>query len=194
MWRIIQKMRAIFVIAKTAFFYKMFFKAVGYRSAIYKPVLIANPQFISLGERVVIREGARLEVVMDGFNDSPRLEIGSFSNIEQNVHFACHCRIVVGEHVSITANCAIVDVTHPYADVTDRRGIGSRIDTAPSFVEIGDCSFIGIGAIILPNVRLGRYCVVGANAVVKDSFPDYSVIAGAPARLVKNYAHPTIDC
>jgi len=189
MWRFFQKLRAAFVLAKTEFFYRRFFGAIGRRSVIYRPALIGNPQFIRLGDRVMIREGVRLEVVQDGVNKNPLLEIGSDTNIEQNVHISCHCRIVIGRHVSITANCAIVDVTHPHEDVDDLRKIGSRIDLAPSFVEIGDYCFIGIGAMILPNVRLGRHCVVGAHAVVNESFPDYAVVAGAPARLVKVYSH-----
>lgn len=192
-WEGLRKARVAYAMGKTAFFYRRVFKRIGARSVIYRPVLIGNPRFISIGERVTIRQGARLEVVLDGVNEAPRLEIGSFTNIEQNVHFACHCRVVVGERVSVTANCAIVDVTHPYEDVGDRRGIGSRIDVADSFVEIGDDCFIGIGALILPNVRLGRHCVVGAHAVVTRSFPDYSVVAGAPARLVKQYRPETGD-
>lgn len=155
---------------------------------IYRPFLIANPHCISIGERVTIRNGARLEVVLDGVNSNPLLEIGSHTNIEQNVHFACHSSIKIGAYVSITANCAIVDVIHPYADVEDARSISARIDTAPSFVEIGDYCFIGLGAIILPNVKLGRHCVVGAHAVVTKSFPDFSVITGAPATSVKIYS------
>jgi acetyltransferase-like isoleucine patch superfamily enzyme len=37
----------------------------------------------------------------------------------------------------------------------------------------------------LPGVNLGQCCVVGAGSIVRDSFPDFSVLAGVPARLVK---------
>ena len=40
---------------------------------------------------------------------------------------------------------------------------------------------------ILPGTKLGKHCVVGANSVVSGEFPDYCVIVGAPARIVKHY-------
>lgn len=50
---------------------------------------------------------------------------------------------------------------------------------------IGDNCFIGYGAMILPGTKLGRQCVVGANAVVKGEFEDYSVIVGVPGKVIK---------
>jgi len=52
-------------------------------------------------------------------------------------------------------------------------------------VKIGNHCWIGAGAIILKNVELGDGCVVGAGAVVTKSFPNGSVIAGVPARLIR---------
>jgi len=65
--------------------------------------------------------------------------------------------------------------------------IGARIEDKDSFVEIGDGSFIGYGSVILPNVKIGTYVVIGANSVVVTDIPDYSVAAGAPAMVVKRY-------
>ena len=47
---------------------------------------------------------------------------------------------------------------------------------------------IGMNSTILPGVVLGRHCVVGANSVVtKGDYPDYSVLAGVPAKIIKRY-------
>lgn len=53
--------------------------------------------------------------------------------------------------------------------------------------EIGENCFIGYGAAIQAGTVLGRQCIVGANSVVRGEFPDYCVIVGAPARIVKRY-------
>ena len=52
-------------------------------------------------------------------------------------------------------------------------------------VTIGDCSYIGINAIIVGNVKIGKYCVIGANSVVTKDIPDYSVAVGSPAKIIK---------
>ena len=52
---------------------------------------------------------------------------------------------------------------------------------------IGENCFIGYGAVIQAGTILGKQCVVGANAVVRGHFPDYCVIVGVPARIVKRY-------
>lgn len=51
-------------------------------------------------------------------------------------------------------------------------------------IRVGNNVFIGMGALILPNVSIGNNCIVGANAVVTKSVPDGSIVAGNPARLV----------
>ncbi|NUA25398.1 acyltransferase [Cupriavidus basilensis] len=48
-------------------------------------------------------------------------------------------------------------------------------------VEIGDDCWIGVNVAIMPGVRIGRGCVIGANSVVTRSLPEYSIAVGAPA-------------
>jgi acetyltransferase-like isoleucine patch superfamily enzyme len=150
-------------------------------------MLISNSCYISIGERVSIRDGVRLEAIRSSDGRIPHLSIGDDTNIEQNVHIVCQNRVTIGNNVSITGNCAIVDVTHPYPDVSDSKKIGARIRVEDSFVEIGDGSFIGFGSVILPNVRIGTSVVIGANSVVDHDVTDYSVAAGVPAVTLKHY-------
>lgn len=169
----------------TYLWYAPFFGSAGNRITIEPPTLISGFANIHVGGRTLIRRGVRLEAVAV-HGRTPVLSVGSNCNIEQNVHIVCHSRVAIGNNVSITANCAIVDITHPY-DIVSSMKIGDRVADEDSFVEIGDGTFIGIGSIILPNVSLGAGCVVGAHSVVTRSFPARSVIAGTPAKLIRKY-------
>ena len=173
--------------AKTHLFYRQVFGSMGKRCVIIQPISLYNARFIHLGDRVRINYGVRLDAILDKPSRVPELRIGSNVNVEQNVHIICHSRITIGNNVSITGNCAIVDITHPYTDVQDPRPIGQRILDDDSFVEIGEGSFLGFGAVVLPNVRIGKHCVIGANSCVTRSVPDYSVATGNPAIVVRHY-------
>jgi len=162
--------------------------AVGFRSVLFAPVLVRGASRIFLGDRVCIRDGARLEVVNSPQATwTPTLQIGSDVNIEQGVHIVCQCSIVIEDQVSITPYCVIVDTNHPI-DAPDRLPkIGDRLPGAPSHVRIGTGSFIGTHSVILPGVTIGRGCVIGAGSVVTSDIPDFSIAVGAPARVVRSF-------
>lgn len=52
-------------------------------------------------------------------------------------------------------------------------------------MTIGDDSYIGINAVIVGNIKIGRHCVIGANSVVTKDVPDYCVAVGSPAKVIK---------
>lgn len=62
--------------------------------------------------------------------------------------------------------------------------IGCNLD-AFDVPRIGNCVFIGPGAKILGDLSIGSYVLIGANSVVLDSVPEMSVVAGAPAKVVR---------
>ena len=161
-------------------------KAFGTKSRIISPMLIVNAKNISIGNNVLIRNGIRLEVV-EPQNDIV-IEIGDNVNIEQNCHIIGRVKVNIESNVTITGNCSIVDVTHPYKDINDSTKIGERISSTELPVKIGTGSFIGFGSHIAPGVTIGKYCVVGAGSVVTKSIPDYTVVAGAPAKILKRYS------
>jgi acetyltransferase-like isoleucine patch superfamily enzyme len=180
-------LRGLYWRLKTRVYYRFIFKSIGRKSVICRPMLICNADCIEIGDRVSIRDGVRLQAVRDPYGRTPSLTIGSNTNIEQDVHIVCHNRIIIGKDVSITGRCAIVDVTHPYQDISAGK-IGDLIADDDSFVEIGDGAFLGYGAVILPNVRVGKRAVIGANSVVTRDVPDFSVAAGHPAKVIRVYS------
>lgn len=177
-------LQKIFVKLKMLFYYRFLFKNIGKKVSIIKPILIENPQYISIGNNVLIRNNLRIEAI--DLLRKPEILIGDNCNIEQNVHIISSNKVTIGNNCSITANCAIVDTSHPYDEINNKK-IGNQLNSEAMSVIIGDNCFIGIGSSILPNVKLGKHCIIGANSVVTKSFPDYSVVAGNPAKMIKRY-------
>ena len=116
------------------------------------------------------------------------LTIGSNANFEQGLHIICHNRIKIGREVSITGRCAVVDVSHPYDGPIEEK-IGNLIADEDSFVEIEDGAFLGYEAVILPNVRIRKRAVIGANSVVTRDVTDFAMAAGALAKVIRIYTN-----
>jgi acetyltransferase-like isoleucine patch superfamily enzyme len=171
---------------KTQSFYRWRLQSCGSRSIVRGP-LFWTPEYITLGDDVLIWQGCRIEGVdIPGreTRSKPHISFGDGVTVEQNCHFtsAGHMQIAAG--TTILFDVMITDIDHGY------KVFGTRVIDQPMEVNatrIGRNCFIGSGARILAGTTLGDSCVVGANAVVRGSFPDGAVIAGNPARVVKRY-------
>lgn len=170
---------------KAIILYKVLFRKFGNGSILYRPTLLLNSEQVSIGKKTIIRTGLRMEVLTrpDGLKAS--IQIGDHTNIEQNCHIICQNSVVIGNNVSITANCAVVDTTHPYQDNIKNEKYGHRIAFNDDKVIIGDNVFVGYNSIILPGTSIGKDSFIGAMSVVKGVYPDRALIFGSPARVVK---------
>lgn len=170
------------------FFYCLFFKKYGKGSRVENAYFL-TPEFIELGKNVLICERARIEGVSDyeGIKFNPTIIFEDNVSIQQNIHLTCGDNITIKKHTAIAANVTISDIIHPYVDVL------LPIEKQPIIckkVEIGEECKIYNNAVILPGVILGKHCVVGANSVVKEGiYPDFSVLAGSPAKIVRQYVN-----
>lgn len=169
-----------YVWAVRAIAYKPFFEHIGKMTYMGKPTFIEGCRNITIGDKVRIFPGVRLEAIGKG-----RIEIGSNVAIEQNVHIiAAKEKLKIGENTTISANVYIANNEHEYRNVTT--SVMDQEDLIKT-TRIGEGCFIGYGAALLAGTKLGRHCIVGSNAVVRGEFPDYCVIVGIPARIVKRY-------
>lgn len=153
---------------------------------IKKPILI-TPKYISLGQYVRIRNGGRIEGVgkyLDVFYN-PSIYIDDFVCIEQNVHLTCAESVYIGKNSAIAANVSITDIHHPYDNINLPI---EKQNLVVKKVFIGEDCKIYNNAVILSGTIIGKHCTVGANSVVSGVFPDFCVIVGAPAKIIKRYS------
>lgn len=164
----------------TTLYWSRRFRSIGAASVVERPSMLLGASNISIGDRCSIRYGARIEAHQRFPHRRPQLVIGNDTNVEQHAHIMCQGSVLIGERVSITGHCAIVDVTHPIARSISK--IGDAILDEHAGVVIEDGVFVGFGSVILPGVTIGEGAVIGANSVVRSNVPAWSVVAGAPAR------------
>lgn len=86
--------------------------------------------------------------------------------------------------ITIGSNVTITHATLLAHDACMKKELGCA---KVGRIDIGDDVFIGWGAIILPNTRIGNRVIVGAGAVVRNDIPDNSVVIGNPAEIICTY-------
>ena len=145
-----------------------------------------TPESLLLGKNVYIGPNARI-VGVRRYNNrefSPEIDLSDGVSIQQGVHMTCAQSIRIGKNTAIAAYVTITDINHPYSDITIPI---ERQDIEVMPVAVGENCKLYNGSVILPGISIGNHCVVGANAVVTHNVPDYCVVAGAPARIIKRY-------
>lgn len=162
---------------KNSFLSKAFVVAWGKRLITLNDLIKRNWRRMKLKRRgAIVAETCEFSrLVIQG--KAEFLEVGDFSFLGQ-VYLALHENLKVGCNVVLNDGVSIFTASH---DTTCPSW--SQV-TAP--VVINDYAWIASGAIILPGVTIGKGAVVGAGAVVSKSVPDYSIVVGNPATIVKN--------
>ena len=113
-----------------------------------------------------------------------KITIGSGCGISGSTIYSMK-EINIGNNVLIGGNCKIID--NDFHPLPASQRINQRFeDIGKKPINIGDGCFIGANSIILKGATLGKNCVVGAGSVVSGNFPDNVIIAGNPARIIKN--------
>jgi len=87
--------------------------------------------------------------------------------------------VTIEAEVYLTRGVKVIAHFNPTNPLAEIIGINSEI----KLVSIGFGTFVGVNAIILPGVQIGRCCIIGAGAVVTKSVPDFSIVTGNPAQI-----------
>jgi acetyltransferase-like isoleucine patch superfamily enzyme len=159
-------------------------RSVGRRLCLLGPApRILGEGIIDIGEDVQFDEGMSF-IVGVGLPEPAHLEI------KNHVTFAGHQILSVARGISIGNHCliggSIFDNDLHALDFTERRvrfGDITKVKSAPVVIE--DDVWVGLNAMILKGVTLHRGAIVGAGAVVTKSVPPFTVVAGNPARVVR---------
>lgn len=144
--------------------------------------------YISIGEGVGLARDVRLEISAPSGTDSPVLIFEEGSGMQRRGVISARNRIHVMRNVIFGPSVLVTDHCRGLEDGADPPGRGQG--TLGGTIRIEEECWIGFGAVIAcerGELVIGRHSVVGANSVVTRSIPPYSVVAGDPARIVKQY-------
>ena len=154
--------------------------------------LIKNRGCIELGNNVSLRSNARSTsmgvispVILNTLCPDSILTIGNDVGISGAV-ICCKLSVVIGSRVMIGSGAVICDTDFHSMDFKIRGTSQDLADAESSPVEIGDDCFIGARAMILKGVMIGDRSIVGAGAVVVKDVPADVVVAGNPAKVIKD--------
>jgi acetyltransferase-like isoleucine patch superfamily enzyme len=122
------------------------------------------------------------------------IRIGEYCYIGESSRIWSARRILIGNRVLIAHNVTILDsLTHPIGAKARHEhfkhiiteGHPDRIDLGERAVDIGDDVWIGCMSIVLRGVSLGHGAIVGAGSVVTENVPAWTLVAGNPARIIR---------
>ena len=148
----------------------------GKHSVVHRSARMDTPPYrkFSLGDYSVIESFACINNAVGDVIIGDHTRIGLHNTIIGPVTIGCHVNLAQG--ITVTA------LNHNFED-SDKRIDEQGVSTTP--VTIEDDIWIGANAVILPGVTIGNHSVVAAGAVVTKNVPPHSLVAGVPARIIK---------
>lgn len=187
-FNILKRINNRLVLETNKFFYKYKFKKIGKRSYIKHPLHIWGGKFISIGSNTIILDKIWIAAKPHTGEKEVLLEIGSNCSIGHYNEIYTTKEIIIEDYVLTADRVYISDNLHGYENpkIPIIKQPIKQINT----VRIGKGSWLGVGVAVI-GAKIGKHCVVGANAVVTKDIPDYSVAVGIPAKVIKRYNFET---
>jgi acetyltransferase-like isoleucine patch superfamily enzyme len=148
---------------------------------------IIGHKYIEFGSNILIGKSLRLEAIKLLTNENtPQIVIGNNVQINDYCHFGSCKLIEIKDGCLIASRVFITDHFHGKSDINSFELMPLNRDIyIKGSVIINENCWIGEGVSIMPNITLGKNCIVGSNSVVTKSFPPNSIIAGNPAKIIR---------
>ncbi|MBI4474329.1 MAG: acyltransferase [Acidobacteria bacterium] len=153
------------------------FASIGANVVFEAGVMIFHPENIRLGCNVYIGH----QTILKGYHKN-LLEVGDNTWVGQQCFVHSAGGVMIGRNVGVGPGVKIISSYHEEQG-RDIPILASRLAFAPVTIE-EDCD-LGVGAIVLPGVHIGKGVQVGAGSVVNKDIPAYAVVAGVPARVLR---------
>jgi acetyltransferase-like isoleucine patch superfamily enzyme len=128
----------------------------------------------STGHRVTVREKSKF---------GKHCRLGTVTDIQGHVEFGDYCWLHSNVHIGQNSKIGNFVFIYPYVVLTNDPQPPSNICLGAT---IGDFSQIAVGTVVLPNIKIGRHCLIGAQSLVVKDIEDYSLVAGNPGRFIKD--------
>ena len=131
-----------------------------------------------IGEHTLMEPHVWLSVPPPG-----RIRIGSGVFLNLGVMVAASELVEIGDHCMLANGCLVTDADHRYDDPA--RPVPWQGFTSKGPTRIGDNTWCGAHVVVTSGVTIGERCVIGANSVVTEDLPPFSIAAGAPAKILR---------
>ena len=156
----------------------------GHGVRIGRGALVTHPETFEIGDGVFIGEQAFIQGRFDG-----RCVIGDHAWIGPQSYFDAR-DLVIEEYVGWGPGAKVLGSTHTGIPI-DVPIIQTDLEIKP--VRVSAWADIGVNAVILPGVTIGRGAIVGAGSVVTTDVEPFTIVAGVPARLIRRRDEPARD-
>jgi acetyltransferase-like isoleucine patch superfamily enzyme len=157
-----------------------------------------NPLIHHNGKHSLIRRRTRMDILpFNKFHLGDNSTIEDFTTINNGVgdiyigdrtRIGLGCTLIgpvrIGNDIRLAQNIVMSGLNHNYEDIA--LPISDQgVTTSPITIE--DETWLGANCVVLPGVTIGKHCVIAAGSIVTKDIPPYSVAAGNPARVLKQY-------
>ena len=148
----------------------------GKNSVIHRSARMDTPPYriFSLGDYSVVESFACIN------NAVGDVIIGNHTRI--GLHNTIIGPVKIGNNVNLAQGITVTALNHNFSD-SNKRIDEQGVSTSPVIIE--DDVWIGANAVVLPGVKIGNHCVIAAGAVVTKDVPPHSLVAGVPAKVIK---------